>query len=178
MVKFSLICGLRRSKRQKKPCRVVRTFGSLGGAEALIDGAGGSHGRLVDAPVEEEHDEHGYVEGAESRVHHVAGLVSQLAFPRARRVRDWCRTRLSRVLAPAPAQTTPAAASTAFPLRVLHLRTEHTRKRQRNSNILRTGTETGTGRGSRTATISSLRSRLKSCPTSVSPLTNCLSFLS
>lgn len=49
---------------------------TLGGLEALIDGACGAHSSPVDAPVEEEHHEHGYVEGAEGRVEHVASIVS------------------------------------------------------------------------------------------------------
>lgn len=56
-------------------------------SEALVDGARRVHGRLVDAPVEEQHDEHRYVERAERRVHHVPLVVGQLAYPRARRQR-------------------------------------------------------------------------------------------
>lgn len=53
----------------------------LGGAESLVDGLGRLDGGSVDAPVEEEHDEHGQEEGAERRVDDVAGIVGQLATP-------------------------------------------------------------------------------------------------
>jgi len=52
--------------------------------ESLVDGSRGVNGGFVDAPVEEEHDEHRYVERAQRRVHDVPLVVGQLAYPRAR----------------------------------------------------------------------------------------------
>lgn len=52
--------------------------------ESLVDGSRRVNGGFVDAPVEEQHDEHRYVERAERRVHDVPLVVGQLAYPRAR----------------------------------------------------------------------------------------------
>lgn len=41
-------------------------FRALCRAEALINGLGGGDGRVVDPPVEKQHDQHRYIEGAES----------------------------------------------------------------------------------------------------------------
>jgi hypothetical protein len=54
---------------------------ALGSTEALVDGASGPHGSAVDAPVEEEHHEHGQIEGAQRRVHHVSSVVRELTDP-------------------------------------------------------------------------------------------------
>ena len=53
----------------------------LSGAESLVDGFGGLYRSSIDAPVEEEHDEHGNEETAQGRVDDVARIVGQLAGP-------------------------------------------------------------------------------------------------
>lgn len=60
------------------------TFGRF---KSLIDGARSSHGRSVNAPIEEQHHQHRQIEGAERRVNNVARIVGQLAGQRTRRAR-------------------------------------------------------------------------------------------
>lgn len=49
--------------------------------EPLVNRSGGVHGRLVDAPIEEQHDEHRYIERAQRRVHHIPLVVGQFTYP-------------------------------------------------------------------------------------------------
>lgn len=68
---------------QREQAKKKRIDGlTLCSLESLIDGTSRPHGRAIDAPVEEEHDKHGYVKGAQCRVDHVAGIICQLAGPR------------------------------------------------------------------------------------------------
>jgi hypothetical protein len=53
----------------------------LGSAESLIDGFSCLNGRSINAPVEEEHDEHGNEETSEGRVNDVSRIVGQFARP-------------------------------------------------------------------------------------------------
>lgn len=50
--------------------------------EALIYGTRRPYRCPINAPVEEEHDEHRDVEASESAVHHISGVVGELAGPR------------------------------------------------------------------------------------------------
>jgi hypothetical protein len=61
----------------------TQTFGR---SKSLVNCPGGSYGRSINTPVEEEHDEHGYVKATEGRVHHVSSLVSEFALPGAVRI--------------------------------------------------------------------------------------------
>lgn len=52
--------------------------------KSLIDGACGTNGCAVNAPVEEQHHEHWQIEGSESRIYNISGVVGQLT-------RKWTR---------------------------------------------------------------------------------------
>lgn len=69
----------------------------LGSAEALIDCLCGLDRGAVDAPIEEEHDEHGQKEAAQRRVDDVARVVGQLARPVAAMGQVGAVARLARV---------------------------------------------------------------------------------
>lgn len=53
----------------------------LGGAKSLVDGLGRLDSRPVNAPVKEEHDQHGQEETTERRVDDVARIVGQFTRP-------------------------------------------------------------------------------------------------
>lgn len=65
-----------------KPVAKLTTSAGLGGAEPLVDGLRGSDGRLVNSPVEEEHDEHWNEEGSHGRVDDIVGIIVQFTFTR------------------------------------------------------------------------------------------------
>lgn len=87
--------NIRRRKKKEKQGKYIgrETFGlgevsfciplTFGGPKSLIDGTCGPLGGPINAPVEEQHHEHGDVEGPQGRVDDVSGVVCQLAGPRA-----------------------------------------------------------------------------------------------
>ena len=62
-------------------CSYLYKMFYLGSAESLIDGFSCLNGRSINAPVEEEHDEHGNEETSEGRVNDVSRIVGQFARP-------------------------------------------------------------------------------------------------
>lgn len=66
--------------------RMYNDLLTLSSSEALVDSSRGSNSGLVDSPVEEEHDQHGYVERTQSRIHHISCFIGEFTLPGARRV--------------------------------------------------------------------------------------------
>lgn len=60
----------------------AKHFRTLCRAEALINSLCGGDGRVIDPPVEKQHDQHRYIERTKSAINDVAGIVGQLADPR------------------------------------------------------------------------------------------------
>lgn len=59
-------------------------------SKSLIYGTRCPDRRSIDAPVEEEHDEHWNIKTAESAINYVSGIISELTSPRTLHVgRGW-----------------------------------------------------------------------------------------